>query len=103
MLKHRVHINNTSECGKNFVSTQIHRIKTLFKGNFFKTIKYQIEEYKEYFFSSLSNKNQKIINLFYTKGINLNKQIKKTFYSHRFRTSLSDEIIIRIMFILGIM
>ena len=31
--KHRLHESNTSECGKNFISLQIHRIKNLFQEN----------------------------------------------------------------------
>lgn len=92
LVKHRTHIDNTSECGKNFISTQIHRIKALFKRNFFKIIRYQIEEYKEYFLPSLSKENQKIINLFYCKGIKIKKQLKKYFihidFEHHYQMKL---------------
>ena len=102
MVKHRTHGNNTSECGKSFIGLQIFRIKSLFKSNFFKKIRYQIQDYKEYFYEVLSDENKKIINLFYPSGLKIGKQIKKLFYPKRFRNLISDEIIIRIMFLIGV-
>ena len=99
--KHRSHENNVSEVGKSFIRLQIFRIKSLLRNNYFKTIKCQIEDFKKYFYKELSDENKKIIDMFYIKGFKLNKQLKKLFYKKRFRNVLSDEIIIRFMFLIG--
>lgn len=97
--KHRVHEKNVSMCGKNFIQTQIHRITSLKKHNYFETIKKQIGELKRYFYKDLSKEQQKIIDSF--EKITLKNQLRKLFYLHRYRNLITDEILIRIMFLIG--
>ncbi len=100
-VKHRSHGNNVSECGKSFLALQIYRIKSLFQENYFKTIHKQIQEYAKYFADDLSKENQTILKLFNIEKFRYRNQIKKLCYHKRFRQVLSDEIMIRFMFLIG--
>lgn len=99
--KHRLHESNTSECGKNFISLQIHRIKSLFQENYFKTIHKQIQEYATYFLEDLSKENQEILKLFNIEKFRYRNQLKKLCYPKRYRQVWTDEIMIRFMFLIG--
>lgn len=99
--KHRLHESNTSECGKSFLALQIYRVKSLLKENYFKTIHKQIQEYTNYFFKDLSEENQKILDLFNIEKFQYRNQLKKLCYPKRFRQVWSDEMMIRVMFLIG--
>ena len=60
------------------------------------------EKYKKMYYDKLDLKDQKIVKLFGEKYNFLNS-IKKAFYLIRFRQSIKDEIMCRILFIFGLL
>lgn len=88
--------------GKGHMSLTTWRIKKLLLGGGFKKFKSQILDFKKFFYKNLSKTNQELLDLF-TEKYNLGKALKKCFYSERFRRKLSDEILLRILFLMGVL
>ena len=91
---------NVSPSGKSAIGLQIYRIKKFVFGKYFCNIRRQIEKYKELFKNDINKESQQILNMF-SVNYNLIKSIKKTFYPKMFRQKNSDEIMCRILFLLG--
>lgn len=100
-MKYRRHGNNTSFCGGPFIKLQVYRIKKFFLGNYFKNVKTQQIKYKEYYYDKLSKENKELLDLFTNEKYSIKKAFKKAFYPKMFRQNMIDEIIIRIIFLLG--
>lgn len=92
--------NNVSPSGKAGIKLQIYRIKKFIFGKYFKNIREQINKYKIQFSGELNKENQKVLNLFSLK-YSIPKSIKKVFYPKMFRQSLCDEILCRVLFLIG--
>ena len=93
---------NVSPSGKKLIYLFIYRIKNFLLKNYFIKVKKQIEKYKKMYYDKLDLKDQKIVKLFGEKYNFLNS-IKKAFYPIRFRQSIKDEIMCRILFIFGLL
>jgi rhamnosyltransferase len=100
LVKYRRHLNNVSAGGSNFLKFQCWRIKKFFFNNYFKNIKAQLCEYEKIYKDEMNEKDLKLLRLF-TKKFNYINQLKKAFYLKRFRSNLIDEIMIRIIFLIG--
>ena len=100
-VKYRRHNKSVTVEGKNFVELQIWRIKKFLIGDSLKTIKKQIIEYSKLYKEKLNDENKKIISLFDNEKYSFKLAIKKLFYPKRFRRKLSDECMLRILFLLG--
>lgn len=68
-----------------------------------KDIKAQQIEYKKKFYDKLSSENQKILDIFVQEKYNFFKAIHKTFYPQKLRRKLIDDIMVRILFLFGIL
>jgi len=88
--------------GRGFVYLLKWRIKKLVFGNGFKKLKNQILDFKKLFYNDVSKDKQKLLNLF-TEKYNLKNAIKKFIYPKRFRRRLLDEIMVRILFLFGVL
>ena len=84
------------------------------KSTFFRRVKWFIEtlttegevksrnmEYSKCFYEKLSCKDQKLMDLFNYSGYSLLRSFRKTFYLKRWRPSLSSEIVMRLLMLIG--
>lgn len=88
--------------GRGFIYVIKWRIKKLVLGDGFKKFKNQILDFKRLFYNDVSEENQKLLDLF-TEKYNFKNAIKKLFYPKRFRKKLIDEIMVRILFLFGVL
>lgn len=102
LVKYRRHTKAVTAEGKSFIELQIWRIKKILFGNMLKTIKEQIKEFYKIYGEELKEEDKKIIKLFVNEKYSFTNSIKKCFYPKRFRRKIVDEILLRIMFLCGI-
>lgn len=100
LVRYRRHDQTVSAGGMNFFKFQWWRIKKFFGNHYFGVIKAQLCEYERIFGQEMKEADRKLLQLF-TGKFRLSKQIKKVCYTKRFRTSLIDEIFLRIIFLIG--
>ena len=102
LVRYRRLNNSVTAEGKGLFSVFKWRIKKLLIGGGLKKFKIQILDYKNFFYNDLNDDNKKLLDLF-TEKYNFKNALKKTFYLKRFRRKLLDEIIVRILFLIGIL
>lgn len=85
----------------NFLSVQKVRFYKLFKNNGFKNINRILTEFFEVFGDELPEKRREELELFLPQKYSVRKVVKKIFYPYRLRYSITDEVMLRIMFLLG--
>lgn len=100
-VKYRRHNANVSSAGMGFLQFQIWRFKKFFLNGYFKKIRIQIQEFKNFYYDSLSKENQKLMDLFSERGFHPVLGMQKVFYSRRFRQRAIDEIFLRVIFLIG--
>ena len=79
------------------------RIEKLITDNGMKDIKAQQIEYKKMFYNKLPDENKKLLDIFVQEKYNFFKAIRKVFYPQKLRRKLIDDIMIRILFLLGVL
>lgn len=98
---YRRHEKNVSPGGMSFFKFQIWRFKKFFKNHYFKNVRQQLKEYQSLYGNQLSEDNQKLLSLFCGEHYNLGNALKKACYPKRYRTVWTDEIMVRIIFLIG--
>ena len=98
----RMKTNATSE-GQGYIKLLIWRLKNLLVKNGIKDIKRQMINFKEIYYQELNEENQKTIELFSEEKYNFIKAMKKAFYSKRLRRRLVDDLMLRVIFVFGIL
>lgn len=101
LTKYRRHSNNVTQSRQNRVEFIIWRIKHFLIEGKIKDTSNQIQEYSNMFSSRLSDEDRKILELF-TKR-NFYTALRKVFYTKMFRHNLSDEIMLRGLFLMGVL
>ena len=101
LVKYRRHTKSVTAEGKNFFELQMWRIKKFLKSDDLKKIKKQIKEYDKYFEADLNKENKEVLKLFTNEKYSFINSMHKFFYPKRFRKKISDEILLRILFIFG--
>jgi rhamnosyltransferase len=102
-VKYRRRKQNATSEGQGYLRLLIWRIKNLLFKNGMKDIKQQMLNFKEIYYNELSDENKKIIDLFSNEKYNFVVALKKAFYPKRIRKSLIDDIMLRIIFIIGVL
>lgn len=102
-VKYRRRKQNATSEGQGYIRLLMWRIKNLLFKNGMKDIKQQMLNFKEIYYDELSEENKKILDLFSNEKYNFFKALKKAFYPKRIRTSLLDELMLRIIFIIGVL
>lgn len=102
LVRYRRLNNSVTAEGRGIITIFKWRIEKLLIGSGLKKFKTQILDFKELFYNEL-DENKKILLDLFTKKYNLVNAMKKFFYPKRFRRKLSDEIIVRILFLFGIL
>ena len=100
-VRYRRHSKSVTAEGKSFIEFQIWRFKKFFVGDSLKQIKKQIIEYSNLYRDKLKEEDKKVLDLFNKTKYNLIIALKKVFYPKRFRKKISDEIMLRILFLIG--
>ena len=103
VVKYRRFPQNATAEGQGIFQMFIWRIQKLLTENGMKDIKRQQSEYKKMFYDKLSFENQKILDCFVTEKYHFLKAIKKAFYPHKLRRKWKDDIMIRVLLIMGIL
>ncbi len=99
-VKYRRQESAVTYSNHNKFSLFIWRIKRFFGDNDnLITLKNILVEYKEIFGDRLSEEDKKMLDIFTID--NFTNYFKKIFYPHRLRTKLSEEIALRLVFIIG--
>ncbi len=98
----RMEKNATSE-GQGIIKLFIWRFKNLVFGDGMKDIKNQMLYYKKIYYNDLSDDKKKILDLFANEKYNFFVALKKAFYPKRIRSKMIDEIMLRILFVLGVL
>jgi len=97
--RYRRHERNVSSAGMGFLRFQIWRFKKFFLGGYFKEITAQLREFDRLYGRQLSPEQQKLLSLFTQKTFS--HAITKALYSHPFRQNVTDEVFLRLCFLLG--
>ena len=58
---------------------------------------------KDYYYYQLSDENKKIIKLFSNEEYSFDIALKKAFYPKRIRNNIIDDLMIRIIFLIGVL
>ena len=103
VVKYRRFQKNATAEGQNALKILLWRIKHLITDSGMKDIKIQQQEYKKMFYDRLSAENQKLLDIFVQEKYNLFKAIRKSFYPHRIRRKLIDDLMVRVLFIIGVL
>ena len=98
----RMKTNATSE-GQGYIKLLVWRLKNLLVKNGFKDIKRLMINFKEIYQNELSEENRKTIELFSEEKYNFIKALKKAFYPKRLRRRWVDDLMLRAIFIFGIL
>lgn len=101
-VKYRRLGNNVTAEGENFIKVFLWRLKNIFGNDGLRNIRLQQREFKRLFYDKLSEQDKKITDIFVRK-YTLGGALKKTFYCHKIRRHIGNDIVIRIMFVLGML
>ena len=97
--KYRRTGSNVSNGGASFLKFQIWRFKKFFLGDYFSNITEMLEEYGRIYGKELSEENRKLLRLFLDKRFP--NAVRKVFFPHRFRQNITDEMFLRLCFVIG--
>ncbi len=103
VVKYRRFQKNATAEGQNIFKIFLWRIEKLITDNGMKDIKAQQIEYKKMFYNKLPDENKKLLDIFVQEKYNFFKAIRKVFYPQKLRRKLIDDIMIRILFLLGVL
>ena len=103
VVKYRRFAKNATAEGQNILKVFLWRIEKLFADNGMKDIRTQQLEFKRLFYKKLSDENKEIMDLFVQDKYNFFKAIKKAFYPNSIRRKKSDDFMVRLLFIMGVL
>lgn len=92
---------NVSPGGMSFFKFQVWRFKKFFKNHYFRNVRRQLREYRSFYGDRLSPENQRLLELFCQEHYSLGNAMRKAFYPKRYRTVWTDEIMVRMIFLIG--
>lgn len=98
----RLQKNATAE-GQNALKVLLWRIDHLVSDNQMKDIRIQQQEYKKMFYNKLSDENKNVLDIFVQDKYNFFNAVKKLFWCHKIRRKTIDDLMVRILFIFGIL
>ncbi len=101
-VKYRRRKENATSEGQGYIRLLIWRFKNLLLNDGMQDIKQQMLNFKDYYYYQLSKENKDIIDLF-SSDYSLENSLKKAFYPKRIRNRLIDDIMIRIIFLMGVL
>lgn len=103
VVKYRRFQKNATAEGQSALKVLLWRIKNLFSQDGMKDIRTQQVEYKKLFWDNLSVENQKLLDIFVQEKYNLFKALRKVFYPHKLRRKIVDDLMVRVLFLIGVL
>lgn len=103
VVKYRRRKENATSEGQGYIRLIIWRIKNLLFKDGMRDIKQQMINFKDYYYYQLSDENKKIIDLFADDDYTFLIALKKAFYPKRIRNNIIDDLMIRIIFLIGVL
>lgn len=103
VVKYRRFEKNATAEGQSILKIFLWRIEKLITDNGMKDIKMQQREYKKMFYDKLSKENQKTLDIFVQEKYFFFKALRKVFYPQKLRRKIIDDIMIRVLFIVGVL
>ena len=100
-VKYRRLEESTSPGGKSFLAMQIWRFKKFFINDYFRKIREQQYEFSNLYGQQLSAKDRKVMNLFIKQKYSFCTALKKCFYPVWFRQGIVEELMVRMLFLIG--
>lgn len=98
----RMKTNATSE-GQGYFKLLLWRLKNLLVKNGIKDIKRQMINFKDIYYQELKEEDKKVLDLFSEEKYNFFKSIQKVFYPNKLRRRFVDDLMLRIIFLFGIL
>lgn len=102
-VKYRRRKENATSEGQGYFRLLIWRIKHLLVDDGMKDIKQQMINYSDYYYYQLSDEDKKTIKLFTETENSFSLVMKKFFYPKRYRDNVLDDIMLRIVFLMGVL
>ncbi len=102
-VKYRRRKQNATSEGQGYLRLLIWRVKNLLFKNGMKDIKQQMLNFKEIYYDELSDENKEILDLFSNEKYSFPIALKKAFYPKRIRRSLIDDLMLRAIFLIGVL
>ena len=102
-VKYRRRKENATSEGQGYFRLIAWRIKHLLVDDGMKDIKQQMLNFKEYYYYQLSDDKKKVLNLFAQRDNTLGLAFKKVFYPKRCRDNLLDDLMLRFIFLMGVL
>lgn len=100
-VKYRRLEESVSPGGKSFWATQVWRFKKFFVNDYFKKIREQLYEFGDFYENELTKDKRKVMQLFMKRKYSFPLALKKCFYPVRFRQGMLEEMMVRVLFLLG--
>lgn len=100
-MRFRRHPGSASAEGMSFFKLQFWRVRTYFKKDRFSVIRKMICNYKELFGDRLKPEDRELLDLYTNEKHTLSLGVKKAFHKGRFRPKMSDEIMLRMIALIG--
>ncbi len=98
----RMKTNATSE-GQGYIKLLLWRVKNLLCNHGIKDIKKQMINFKTIYYEKLSPENQKIIDLFSNETYHFSTAVQKACYPKKLRRRTIDDLMLRVIFLIGIL
>lgn len=100
-MKFRRHPGSASAEGMSFFKLQLWRIRTYFKKDRFSLIRKMIRNFKEIYGDGLCSEDKELLDLYSEERHTLLLGLKKAFHKGRFRPKMADEIMLRMIALIG--
>lgn len=100
-MKFRRHPGSASAEGMSFVKLQLWRIRTYFKKDRFSVIRKMIVNFKEIYGDRLCFEDKELLDLYTEEQHTFSLGLKKALHKGRFRPKMSDEIMLRMIALIG--
>ena len=102
-VKYRRRKENATSEGQGYLRLLIWRVKNLLFKDGMKDIKQQMVNFRDIYYNELNEEQKEILDLFSNEKYNFFKALKKAFYPKRIRRTLADDLMLRAIFILGVL
>ena len=102
-VKYRRRKQNATSEGQGYLRLLAWRIKHLIVNDGMRDIKQQMLNFKEFYYYQLIEDKKKTLDLFADQEYSFKNAIKKVFYFKRLRNNIIDDIMLRIIFIMGVL
>lgn len=100
-VKYRRLEQSVSPGGKNFIALQIWRFKKFFLNNYFTKIRKQLVEFSELYMKDMTDEDKKIMKLFSCEKYSFVCAVRKACYPIWFRQGIVEEMMVRVLFLIG--